>query len=171
LDRLPRLLRRAGLERTFLLKTLKLGHLRCFTFSAIPNFLPSHTHSTMPSNPSWVKALKPSGHQGSEILQQERSKSSLNVDQLADFMFTKEVLERNQRLLKILEAEQVFEKSQNYFLGRNERIQAALARGKRLRQLSVKHKWSQEDYQVANELISEPTPYGLHASMFLVSSR
>jgi len=125
----------------------------------------------MPSNPSWVKALKPSGPQGSEILQQERSKSNLDVDQLADFMFTKEVLERNQRLLKILEAEQVFEKSQNYFRGRNERIQAALARGKRLRQLSVKYKWSKEDYQVANELISEPTPYGLHASMFLVTLR
>jgi len=125
----------------------------------------------MPSNPSWVKALKPSGPQGSEILRQERSKSSLDVDQLADFMFTKKVLEQNQRILEILEAEQVFEKSQNYFRGRNERIQAALARGKRLRQLSVKYKWSKEDYQVANELISEPTPYGLHASMFLVSSR
>ena len=84
-------------------------------------------------------------------------------------MFTKEVLERNQRLLKILEAEEVFDKSQNYFLGRNERIQAALARGKRLQQLSMKYNWSKEEYQVANDLISEPTPYGLHASMFLVS--
>jgi acyl-CoA oxidase len=123
----------------------------------------------MPSNPSWVTALKPSGPQGSELLKQERSKSNLDVDRLANFMFSKEVLERNQRLLEILEAEEVFDKSQNYFRGRNERIQAALARGKRLRQLSVKHNWSREDYQVANELISEPTPYGLHASMFLVS--
>lgn len=124
----------------------------------------------MPSNPSWVKALKPSGPQGSDILKQERSKSHLNVDQLASFMFTNEVLERNAKLLKILEAEKVFDKSQNYFRGRNERIEAALARGKRLRQLSVKHNWSKEEYQVANELISEPTPYGLHASMFLVSA-
>lgn len=123
----------------------------------------------MPSNPSWVKALKPSGPQGSDLLKQERSKSNLDVDRLANFMFTKEVLERNQRLLKILEAEEVFDKSQNYFRGRNERIQAALARGKRLRQLSVKYNWSKEEYQVANDLISEPTPYGLHASMFLVS--
>jgi acyl-CoA oxidase len=108
----------------------------------------------MPSNPSWVKALKPSGPQGSDILKEERSRSNLDVDRLANFMFTKDVLD----------------KSQNYFRGRNERIEVALARGKRLRQLSVKHKWSKEDYQVANELISEPTPYGLHASMFLVSS-
>jgi acyl-CoA oxidase len=123
----------------------------------------------MPSNPSWVKALKPSGPQGSDLLKQERSKSNLDVDRLANFMFTKEVLERDQKLLKILEAEEVFDKSQNYFRGRNERIQAALARGKRLRQLSVKYNWSKEEYQVANDLISEPTPYGLHASMFLVS--
>ena len=122
----------------------------------------------MPSNPSWVKALKPSGPQGSDILEQERSKSNLDVDRLANFMFTQEVLERNQRLLEILEAEQVFDKSQNYFRGRNERIEAALARGKRLRQLSVKYNWSNDEYQVANDLISEPTPYGLHASMFLV---
>lgn len=125
----------------------------------------------MPSNPEWVKALKPSGPQGSELLQQERAKSNLNVDQLADFMFTREILERNERLLKILQAEPVFDKSQNYFRGRTARIEAALARGKRLQQLQVKHKWTREEFQAANELISEPTPYGLHASMFLVTLR
>ncbi|KAL6250979.1 hypothetical protein RBB50_001187 [Rhinocladiella similis] len=125
----------------------------------------------MPSNPEWVKALKPSGPQGSELLQQERAKSNLNVDQLADFMFTREILERNERILNILAAEPVFDKSQNYFRGRTERIEAALARGKRLQQLQVKHKWNKEEFQAANELISEPTPYGLHASMFLVTLR
>ncbi|KAH8647652.1 hypothetical protein BX600DRAFT_475688 [Xylariales sp. PMI_506] len=120
-----------------------------------------------PPNPDWVKALKPSGPQGSELLAQERAKSNLNVDQLAGFMFTNEVLERNERILQILQAEPVFDKSQNYFRGRTERIEAALARGKRLRQLSVEHNWTQDEYQTANDLISEPTPYGLHASMFL----
>ncbi|KAL2410609.1 Peroxisomal acyl-coenzyme A oxidase 1 [Exophiala dermatitidis] len=123
----------------------------------------------MPSNPDWVKALKPSGPQGSELLAQERAKSNLNVDQLANFMFTRENLERNERILKILLADPVFDKSQNYFRGRTERIEAALARGKRLQQLSVQHKWTKEEFQVANDLISEPTPYGLHASMFLVT--
>ncbi|KAK7893739.1 hypothetical protein LTR67_006440 [Exophiala xenobiotica] len=125
----------------------------------------------MPSNPEWVKALKPSGPQGSELLQQERARSNLNVDQLADFMFTKEILERNERLLNILTAEPVFDKSQNYFRGRTARIEASLARGKRLQQLQVKHKWTREEFQAANELVSEPTPYGLHASMFLVTLR
>ncbi len=142
------------------------------TSTSLASLLLSITgHNTMPHNPEWVKALKPSGPQGSELLQQERSKSNLNVDQLADFMFTREILERNERLLKILQAEPVFDKSQNYFRGRTARIEAALARGKRLYQLQVKHNWTREEFQAANELISEPTPYGLHASMFLVTLR
>ena len=125
----------------------------------------------MPSNPDWVKALKPSGPQGSDLLQQERDKSDLNVDQLSEFMFTKEVLQRQKKLLGILQNDEVFDKSQNYFRGRSSRIEAALARGKRLRQLSVEKNWSKEEYQMANELVSEPTPYGLHATMFLVTLR
>ncbi|KIW31235.1 uncharacterized protein PV07_02899 [Cladophialophora immunda] len=125
----------------------------------------------MPTNPEWVKALKPSGPQGSELLSQERAKSNLNVNQLADFMFTREILERNEHILKILQADPVFDKSQNYFRGRTSRIEAALARGKRLQQLQVKHKWTRDEYQTASDLISEPTPYGLHSSMFIVTLR
>jgi acyl-CoA oxidase len=120
-----------------------------------------------PPNPEWVKALKPSGPQGYELLEQERAKSNLNVDQLAAFLFTQEALDRNAKILDILQSNPVFDKTQNYFRGRTERIEAALARAKALRRLSVEHQWSREDYQVANDLISEPTPYGLHASMFL----
>jgi acyl-CoA oxidase len=125
----------------------------------------------MPSNPEWVKSLKPSGPQGSDLLQQERSKSNLDVNKLAEFLFTRERLARQDKVLNILQAENVFDKSQNYFNGRIGRIQTALARAKRLRQLSVKHGWTKEEYEMANELISEPTPYGLHASMFLVTLR
>ncbi|OAA34124.1 acyl-coenzyme A oxidase 1 [Metarhizium rileyi] len=120
-----------------------------------------------PPNPDWVKALKPSGLNGSELLEQERARSNVNVGQLAEFLHTSQVLERNAKILDILQSHPVFDKSQNYFNGRIEKIEAALARGKALRQLSVKHQWSEEEYSVANDLISEPTPYGLHATMFL----
>lgn len=120
-----------------------------------------------PHNPDWVKALKPSGPQGSELLAQERAKSDLDVDKLATFMFTKEVLDRNAKLLEIIASNPVFDKSQNYFRGRRDRLEAALARAKALRQLSVKHQWTRDEDEAANELVSEPTPYGLHASMFL----
>lgn len=125
----------------------------------------------MPSIPDWVKKLKPAEPQGSHLLQQEREGSELKVDELSVFLFTRDRLERQERILNILRAGKVFDKSQNYFEGRIGRIQAALARAKALQQLSLKHGWSQEEYEMANELISEPTPYGLHASMFLVTLR
>jgi acyl-CoA oxidase len=33
----------------------------------------------------------------------------------------------------------------------------------------VKHNWTRDEFIDANELISEPGPYGLHSSMYLVS--
>lgn len=120
-----------------------------------------------PPNPDWVQALVPSGTQGTKLLEQERTSSDINADQVAKFLFTSENLERNAKILKILKSHDVFDKRNNYFHGRTERIKAALARGKKLRQLSVEHNWTPHEYVVANELISEPTPYGLHEHMFL----
>ena len=120
--------------------------------------------------PQWVAKLKPSGPQGTELLSQERAQSNIPVDKLSGFLFTKEVLERQERILKILEADKIFDKSQNYFDGRVERFKTALARQKRLSQLSNKYGWSRDDYQMASELISEPGPYGLHVTMFLVGT-
>lgn len=122
----------------------------------------------MSKTPQWVKDLIPSPPQGTDLLKAERAKSNLDVEKLSNFMFTKEVLERRDRILKILQAEKVFYKSNNYFDGREDRFERALARAKRLRQLQVKHSWNQDDYITANDLVSEPTPYGLHASMYLV---
>ncbi|GLB09472.1 fatty-acyl coenzyme A oxidase [Aspergillus tubingensis] len=126
----------------------------------------------MPSSPpDWVKALKPADPQGSQLLQHERDQSNVAVDKLAELLHTKEALVRQEHLLSILQAEEVFDKSQNHTQGRTERIQRSLAKAKRLQQLSVEHKWSQEELHAANELLGEPTPYGLHASMFLVTLR
>lgn len=119
--------------------------------------------------PQWVTKLEPSGLQGAELLKQERDKSSVPVEKLSEFLFTRETLDRQDRILKILTADKVFDKSQNYFDGRVERFKTALARQKRLSQLSKRHEWTNDEYQMASELISEPGPYGLHVSMFLVS--
>lgn len=118
--------------------------------------------------PSWVKKLTPSGPQGSELLDQERAQSTIPVKRLSEFLFTKEVLARQDKILSILKGEKVFNKSQNYFAGREARFETALARAKRLRLLAVQHKWTKDEYMMASELTSEPGPYGLHASMFLV---
>ena len=118
--------------------------------------------------PPWVKQLKPSGPQGSELLAQERAQSNIPVEKLSEFLFTKEVLARQEKILNTLKAEKVFNKSQNYFDGREARFQTALARQKWLRRLAVRHQWTKDEYMMASELISEPGPYGLHVSMFLV---
>jgi len=121
--------------------------------------------------PDWVKALKPSGPQGSELLEQERNKSNVNTEQLSNFLLTKEGRERKARVLKVLQSEPVFDKSQNYFAGRVDRFETALARAKRLQQVSSEQNWSQDDKLAAEQLISEPGPYGLHEHMFLVTLR
>ena len=118
--------------------------------------------------PEWVKKLTPSGPQGSELLAMERAKSNINVDKLSVFMFGQDYLNRQAKILAILEKEPVFDKGQNHFMGRVEKFPVALGRAKRMRQLQVEHKWDMEDYKIADSLISEPGPYGLHASMFLV---
>nr|OQO20466.1 hypothetical protein B0A51_11805 [Rachicladosporium sp. CCFEE 5018] len=123
----------------------------------------------MPTVPDWVKQLKPAGPQGSELLEQERAKSKVNTSALSTFLHTKAGLERKHKILAILQQEKVFDKSQNYFAGRVDRFETALARAKKLRQLYVKHGWTNDDKQCANELISEPGPYGLHESMFLIT--
>lgn len=118
--------------------------------------------------PDWVKNLKPGGPQGTDLLKGERDQSNVNVEQLSTFLHTPEGLQRKRKILSILQGEKVFDKSQNYFAGRVDRFETALARSKKLRQLEVKHGWTQQEKQCANELVSEPGPYGLHESMFLV---
>jgi acyl-CoA oxidase len=122
----------------------------------------------MAPTPSWVKQLKPSGTQGHELLAAERASSNVPVQQLEELLHTKEVIETKQRILNILKAEKVFDKSQNYFMGRTDRFERALAREKRLRILKKQHKWTLEEFRTATELVGEPGPYGLHDSMFKV---
>ncbi|ROW05699.1 hypothetical protein VMCG_05160 [Cytospora schulzeri] len=125
----------------------------------------------MPTNPDWVQQLKPASPQGTDILAQERGKSNVNVDQLAEFLFTKEALQRKDKILNTLSSDPVFDKSKNYYQGREDRILQALARGKRLEQLSQKHKWTQDEFDQANQLLGEVTPLVMHYKMFTPTIR
>lgn len=124
----------------------------------------------MAPTPQWVKDLKPSPPFQSDIIQAERDKSDISVEKLSNYLFTKEALQRQESILKILQAEPVFDKSKNYFDGRVDKFKTALARAKRLRQLEVEHKWGRDELITATDLIAEPGPYGLHMSMFLARS-
>ncbi|EMD97793.1 hypothetical protein COCC4DRAFT_73952 [Bipolaris maydis ATCC 48331] len=123
----------------------------------------------MKQTPDWVKQLKPSGAQGHELLAAERAGSNVPVQDLEVLLHTQEVIAMRHKILDILKSEKVFDKSQNYFMGRIDRFERALAREKRLRILKKQHNWNLEEFRMAMELVGEPGPYGLHDSMFKVT--
>lgn len=125
----------------------------------------------MPPVPDWVQQLKPTAPTGTDILGDERAKSNVNVEQLAEFLFEKKTLQQQDKILKILSSDKVFDKSKDYYRGREDRIFQALARGKRLEQLSQEHKWSQDELAQANNLLSEVTPLAMHYKMFMPTIR
>ncbi|EUC50078.1 hypothetical protein COCMIDRAFT_32645 [Bipolaris oryzae ATCC 44560] len=123
----------------------------------------------MKQTPDWVKQLKPSGVQGHELLAAERAGSNVPVQDLEVLLHTQEVIAMRYKILDILKSEKVFDKSQNYFMGRIDKFERALAREKRLRILKKQHNWNLEEFRMAVELVGEPGPYGLHDSMFKVT--
>lgn len=120
----------------------------------------------MKQTPDWVKQLKPSGVQGHELLAAERAGSNVPVQDLEVLLHTQEVIAMRHKILDILKSEKIFDKSQNYFMGRIDKFERALAREKRLRILKKQHNWNLEEFRMAMELVGEPGPYGLHDSMF-----
>lgn len=122
----------------------------------------------MAPTPDWVKQLKPSGPQGTELLAAERASSSVHVEKLQELLLTKDVIDRRNNIIGILKSEPVFDKSSNYFNGRMERFERALAREKKLQLLRRKHNWTLDEFRTASECVGEPGPYGLHETMFKV---
>ena len=120
--------------------------------------------------PAWVTDLE-RAYSHKDRLTLESDRSDFDAQSLASILFTAKYLERRQHILGILKKEPVFEKSRNHYLGPVEKLQVAIQRGNRLRQLRAQYAWSDDDYQIAADLIGEPDPYGLHASLFLLTLR
>lgn len=79
--------------------------------------------------------LVPSDPQGSDLLALEREKATFNVKELTLALYGSKELEKDNRILKILENDPVFDKSNLYFMGRTELFENALRKDKRLVQL------------------------------------
>lgn len=108
---------------------------------------------------------------GSEILARERSKATFDSDELARYIHGDEYLERQDRLLRILENEPLFDKSNVYYQGRGEKFRASMAKSKRViqvrrpfktkvfnRQIAKEKNWGYDDLTIAVYLLDESGP-------------
>ncbi|OCT53231.1 Peroxisomal acyl-coenzyme A oxidase 1 [Cladophialophora carrionii] len=116
--------------------------------------------------------LRPAEPQGPSILAQERAGSQVNVTALSQHLLSRnDFLNRQKRILAILEPLPIFCKKNQLNMARPDRYHLGLARAKALRRLSLKHGWDRDDYVMADYLMDEMGPYALQATMFLTSLR
>ena len=116
--------------------------------------------------------LRPQAPDGPEVLTEQRSRSNLNVDQLAEhLLFREDFLERQKRVLPVLQSHVIFSKKNQLNLARPDRYHLGLARAKAVRRLSIKHGWDNEDFKMAEYLVDEVSPFHLQHTMFATSVR
>jgi acyl-CoA oxidase len=116
--------------------------------------------------------LRPAEPSGPSILEHERAQSDINVDQLARHLLSRnDFLNRQQRILSIIKDIPYFNKKNQLNMARPDRYHLGLARAKNLKRLSIKHRWDDEDYKMADYLMDEMGPYALQFTMFATSIR
>ncbi|KAF9892105.1 hypothetical protein FE257_002511 [Aspergillus nanangensis] len=120
----------------------------------------------MSDSNSWVDHLKPASPDGATTIASERAQSNINVDALSQFLLGTTFLERQNRILPILQQDPLFSKATQANLGRPDRYMLGLARSKRMRQIVDRHQWDDEDYEMAKYLLDDVSPYQLHQTMF-----
>ncbi|KAJ5760483.1 hypothetical protein N7520_007639 [Penicillium odoratum] len=122
--------------------------------------------------PDFTDKLRPSQPDGPATLAREREQSSISVDELGHHLFSSDgFLERQARILPILQREPLLGKDKQQTLSRTDRFKLGLARAKLLRRLVDQHQWSHDDYKMAEYLVSDVSPYFLHLEMFVTTVR
>lgn len=120
----------------------------------------------------FTSGLRPhSDADGKRILQRERDGSTIDVQELTKHLFGTAYLERQKRVLSIIEKEKIFSKTNQANLSRPDRYKLGLARGKRMRQLMDINNWNEDDLLMAEYLVDDIQPYHLHMSLFAAAMR
>jgi acyl-CoA oxidase len=119
----------------------------------------------------FTSTLKPAQPDGVAVLARERSGSSIAVSELTRHIFTPQFLERQARVLALLEHDPLFSKTNQANLSRPDRYQLGLARAKKLQRLAVQLGWDAEDSRMSEYLVDDVSPYHVHVSMFLTTVR
>ena len=115
--------------------------------------------------------LKPA-QDGTALLSKERQQSNVPVDELAKHLLSKDdFLGRQERVLRVLEKDPLFNKVKQFNLSRPERYQLGLARAKKLRRYADQHKWDDEDHSMGQYLCDDVSPFMVHFAMFATTVR
>lgn len=121
--------------------------------------------------PDFTDNLKPAQN-GTAILDRERSQSDVAQDELAQHLLSRnDFLGRQQRILRVLERDPLFNKSKQMNLSRPERYQLGLARAKKLRRYQDQYQWDAEDVSMSQYLCDDVSPYMVHYAMFVTTVR
>lgn len=119
--------------------------------------------------PDFTDSLRPA-ESSIELRNKERARSDIDVKQLAEHLLSRDgFLERQKRMLAIVEVQPVFSKKNQLNLSRPHRYHLGLARAKALRRLTVEHGWTKDDHTMAEYLVDEMSPYHLLPTMFSTS--
>ena len=122
--------------------------------------------------PDFTDNLKPAQPDGSTLLAKERDQSDVPVEELAQHLLSNDdFLGRQERVLRVLEKDPLFNKTKQYNLSRPERYQLGLARAKRLRRYADQHGWDLEDHSMGQYLCDDVSPYMVHFAMFATTVR
>ncbi|OAG43491.1 hypothetical protein AYO21_02428 [Fonsecaea monophora] len=118
----------------------------------------------------FTASLRPAQPDGPTMLSQERMRSGINSEQLAQHLLAKNgFLERQKKILDVLSKHSIFIKQNQLNLARPDRYYLALARAKQIRRLVAEHKWDRLDVEMAEYLVDEMSPFALNSTMFLKS--
>lgn len=120
--------------------------------------------------PDFTDNLSPAEPSGPSILAKERGQSDVPVEELSKHLLSSNgFLERQARILPILENDHLFSKTKQMNLSRPERYHLGLARAKKLRRLADQHGWDQDDHEIAAYLCDDVSPYMVHVAMFITT--
>ncbi|KAL6231200.1 hypothetical protein BDW75DRAFT_233810 [Aspergillus navahoensis] len=120
----------------------------------------------------FTDSLRPAEPSGASLLASERARSKLPIDELSTHLFAHDdFLARQAKVLPIIQAEPLLNKSTQQNLSRPDRFKLALARGKLLRRLADKHGWTPAEHEMAEYLMDDVSPYMLHLGMFITTIR
>lgn len=122
--------------------------------------------------PDFTDNLRPSQPDGPTTLAREREQSNIPTCELGQHLLGSDgFLERQARVLSVIQQEPLFSKAKQQNLSRPDRFKLGLARAKLLRRLTDKHNWSHDDYKMAEYLVDDVSPYFLHMEMFITTIR